>query len=131
MAEAKICDICNRFYKKPKDDEISHMRMLQPNGYPILQVDICPECAAVLNRIVANGTPKWLPVDMYDHVTFDWVLVKLRDPGSGEISPLPYIAERRSNGEWYDRNDAKIIWPVAYFMDLSLVDQIFGGEDLK
>ena len=85
----------------------------------------------IIWNIIEAGMPKWLPVDMYDHVTFDWVLVKLRDPGTGEISPLPDIAEMRSDGEWYDRNDAKIIWPVAYFMDLSLVDQIFGGKDLK
>lgn len=131
MAEAKICDICNRFYKTPGPDKATKIAILRENGCSLMTVDACSECLSAIQNIITNGTPKWLPVDMYDHVMVDWVLVKLRDPGTGEISPLPYIAEMRSDGEWYDRNDDKIIWPVEYFMDLSLVDQIFGGEDLK
>lgn len=130
MAEAKICDICNRFYKKPIFSDTSKLTFLQENGQLILKCDVCEDCMKGMLSIVSEGMPKWLPEEKYDRATFDWVLVKLRDPGSGEISPLPDIAEKRSDGEWYDRNDDKIIWPVEYFMDLSLVDRIFGGKDL-
>ena len=130
MAEAKICDICNRFYKKPNFSDASKLRILQEDEHLILKYDVCEDCMKGMLSIVSEGMPKWLPEEKYDRVTFDWVLVKLRDPGSGEISPLPDIAEKRSDGEWYDRNDDKIIWPVEYFMDLSLVDRIFGGKDL-
>lgn len=130
MAEAKICDICNKFYKKPDSHKASKISILREDGCLLMTVDACSECLSAIQNIITNGMPKWLPEEKYDHVTFDWVLVKLRDPGSGEISPLPDIAEKRSDGEWYDRNDDKIIWPVEYFMDLSLVDRIFGGKDL-
>lgn len=130
MAEAKICDICNRFYKKPDFSDASQLMILREDERLILKYDVCEDCMKGMLSIVSEGMPKWLPEEKYDRVMFDWVLVKLRDPGSGEISPLPDIAEKRSDGEWYDRNDAKIIWPVEYFMDLSLVDRIFGGKDL-
>lgn len=130
MAEAKICDVCNRFYKKPNFSDASKLIILREDDHLILKCDVCEDCMKGMQNIISEGMPKWLPEEKYDHVTFDWVLVKLRDPGTSEISPLPYIAERRSDGEWYDRNDDKIIWPVEYFMDLSLVDRIFGGKDL-
>lgn len=130
MAEAKICDICNRFFRKPIFPDVSKLMILREGERLIVKCDVCEDCAKGIQNIVSEGMPKWLPEEKYDHIMFDWVLVKLRDPGSGEISPLPDIAEKRSDGEWYDRNDDKIIWPVEYFMDLSLVDRIFGGDDL-
>lgn len=131
MSEAKECDICHKFYKRYDSDDFDNI-MLYQGTVVTEQFDLCPTCQKVVSKILYHGYPKWLPEEEYDPSIYDWVLVKLSDPISGELDPIPIVAEKR-NGKWYARDDASRIikWPVAYFLDISKVESILGGLELK
>ena len=62
---------------------------------------------------------KWKSIKEYDNKKYDWVLVKYFD---NDYECIPNVAEKRFDGNWYDRADNKIIFEVKYFMDMQLLE---------
>ena len=63
----------------------------------------------------------WKPISEYNTDEYDWVLIKFFD---GDYECVPCVAERRSDGKWYNSSDNVVPFEVRYFFDMQLIDEI-------
>lgn len=66
------------------------------------------------------GANKWRPISEYNRELYDWVLVKCFE---GSFECIPFVAEMRNDGKWYDRPGEEVTFEVRYFFDMQQLDQ--------
>ena len=66
----------------------------------------------------------WRSISEYSRDKYDWVLIKYFDD---DYECVPCVAERRSDGKWFDRSDNEVPFEVRYFFDMQQLDK-FGGN---
>ena len=129
MSNAKECDICHEFYREYQDrrfNTISIYNIQNFGGITVnkeIIIELCPNCQNAFDAILQNGLPHWLPEEEYDPSIYDWVLVKTKDPMSGEIDQIPRMAKKRGD-IWYTRDDKILIEAVVSFLDIHKIETI-------
>ncbi len=67
-----------------------------------------------------TSTLGWRPISEYNKQIHDWVLVNVFFNG---FRCSPMIAERRSDGKWYDRDEYLILGEIREFFDPQLLEE--------
>lgn len=127
MSNAKECDICHEFYREYQNRRFNTISIYNSRNYGDIVnkekiLELCPNCQCIFDTILQKGLPHWLPEREYDPSIYDWVLVKTKDPISGEVDQIPRMAEKRGD-TWYTRDD-KILIAVVSFLDIHKMETI-------